>query len=164
MKIRGRACGAIAVVGVLALGATALAVAPAKSHTFKGTASGRVTFATTFTAKDALHFMTSRNGEELTSFTYTDTVCALASTEVMKVGSIKVVSNGKFSIAKHKAPALSDKLKDGGKVVTTTTITGKFVSARKATGTLDYTQAETLNGKPTSHCGPITLSFTASTP
>jgi hypothetical protein len=97
------------------------------------------------------------------SFTYTDNVCGLALSHVVHVGTIKLGAGGKFSVSKRKSARVPDAVKDGGTVVTTTTIgAGKFVSAKKATGTLEYTQNE--KGGPAARCGPIKLKFTATAP
>lgn len=152
----------VAVALSLTIVGSALAARPASSAKFKGSATGSVTFATTFKATDPLGFTASSSGKELLSFTYTDNVCDLASSKEIAVGAVKVAANGTFSVAAFKSAPESDALEDGQKVVTTTTISGRFVSATKATGTLTYTQKE--NNTPASHCGPITLSFTASAP
>lgn len=152
----------VALAVSLTIVGSALAARPAGSAKFKGSATGSVTFATTFKATDPLGFTASSNGQELLSFSYTDNVCDLASSKDVSVGTVKVAANGTFSVAALKSAPESDAVADGKKVVTTTTISGKFVSPTKATGTLSYTQKE--NNTPASHCGPITLNFSASAP
>jgi hypothetical protein len=108
-------------------------------------------------------FTTSSTGSRLLNFTFTDKVCGLASSHVVNVGTIKVGAGGQFSVSKHKSVPVPDAIQDGGKVVTTTTISGgMFVSAKKATGTLEY--SEKVTGAPPSRCGPIKLKFTVSAP
>jgi hypothetical protein len=155
-----RTAVALALLGSLSLTAGALAATPKKGSKFKGTASGTIKFATSFTAKDPLSFTVSGNSKKLTSVAYTDSVCGLAASKLVKLGSIQVNAAGKFSASKVKSAALPDSLEDGGTVVTTTTISGKFTSAKKATGTLEYAQKQ--SGSATASCGPIKLKFTLS--
>lgn len=75
----------------------------------------------------------------------------------MNLGAVKVV-NGKFSASQKSAPE-KDALEDGGMVITTTKLSGGFTSAKKAKGTLEYTQKK--SGGSTGSCGPIKLTFTA---
>jgi hypothetical protein len=165
MRVRRRTAGALAILASLSVAAAALAASPTKGARFKGTAKGRLSFqpGNSFLGKDPLSFTTSSSGSQLLSFTYTDRVCGLALSHVVHVGTIKVGAGGKFSVSKRKSARVPDAVKDGGTVVTTTTIrAGKFVSAKKATGTLEYTQNE--KGGPASRCGPIKLKFTATAP
>ena len=155
-----RTAGVMALTASLSLAATALASNPEKSAKFKGMASGKVEFATSFTAKDPFAFMVSSNSKKLVSVAYTDSVCDLASSKVVKVGTIKVASGGKFSVSKLKSAPESDSLEDGATVVTTTSISGKFTSAKKATGTLEYSQKQ--SGSSSASCGPIKLKFSLS--
>ncbi len=153
MEIHRRTAGAVVLAGLLSVTAAAFAASPDKGAKFKGTASGRVTFATSFIGKDPLTFTVSSNGKKLLNLKYTETICGFSSVPV-KVGTISVAANGKFSVSKRKSP--SETGPTGAKARTTTTITGKFLTSKKAKGTLDYTQKAT-NG----HCGPIKLKFTA---
>jgi hypothetical protein len=157
MQTPRRTVGPLALLAALSLTATALAAGPSKGATFKGTASGQVKFATSFLAKDPLSFATSDTGRELSGFTYTDNVCDLAASKVVKLGTVKVV-NGRFASSQRSAPE-KDTLEDGGVVVTTTKLSGSFTSAKKAKGTLEYTQKK--SGGSTGSCGPIKLTFTA---
>ena len=159
LQTRRRVTQAVALLISLSVTASALAASPAKGAKFNGTATGKVTFATTFTAKDPLGFTASSHAEELSSLTYTDNVCGFASSKIVQVGTVKLAAGGTFSLLGHASAPEGDALKDGRKVVTTTTITGVFVSPTKAQGTLEYTQKE--NGSPSSRCGPIKLKFTA---
>ncbi len=158
MRTHRRTAGAMALLASVSLTATALAASPTKGARFKGTASGRVQFATSFIAKDPLSFAASSDGKALLSFDYTDNVCDLASSKVIKLGTVKLV-NGRFSVSGHKSAPETDALGDGGTVLTTTKLSGRFVSATKATGTLEYTQKK--SGGSTGSCGPIKLAFIA---
>jgi hypothetical protein len=153
MEIHHRTAGAVVLAGLLSVTAAAFAASPDKGAKFTGTASGRVTFATSFIAKDPLSYAVSANGHKVLNFKYTDKVCDFSSGPV-KVGAINVAADGKFSVSKRKSPPETGPT--GSKARTTTTITGKFLTAKKARGTLDYTQKAT-NGR----CGPIKLKFTA---
>jgi hypothetical protein len=160
MPRRHRIAATVGLSAWFSLIAVAFASNPAKSSKFKGTASGSVTFATTFTAKDPLTFKTSRSGMEVLSFAYTDTVCDLAASDHVAVGTIKI-SGGKFSLSGHKSAPVADSLQDGGTVVTTTSVKGTFVSPKSVSGTLEYRQKQ--SGAPGASCGPIKLSFRAAT-
>jgi hypothetical protein len=153
MKTHRRTAGAVVLAGLLSVTAAAFAASPDKGAQFKGTASGRVTFATSFTAKDPLSYAVSTNGKKLLNLKYTDKVCGFSSVPV-KVGTISVSADGKFSVSKRKSAREPEPT--SGTARTTTTITGKFLTAKKAKGTLDYSQKGT-NGR----CGPIKLKFTA---
>jgi hypothetical protein len=142
---------------LVVLVASALAVTPKKSTKFKGTAKGTVTFATTFTGKDPLSFKTSSNAKALDGFTFKDTVCDFSANEQAQVGTVKV-NGAKFSLSNHKTKSGPDSTKDSHTAYWVVSVSGKFTSATKATGSLTYTQKE--NGTA-SHCGPIKMSFTA---
>lgn len=159
MKACRRFAQVAALLASLSVAGGALAATPT-SGGFKGSATGSVTFATTFKATDPLSFTVASAGKELVSFSYSDTVCDLASSKLIQVSLVKVAADGSFSVAALKSAPEGDALEDGHKVVTTTTLSGKFVSPSEATGTLAYTQKE--NNSPSSHCGPIKLAFTAS--
>jgi hypothetical protein len=152
MEIHRRTAGVVVLAGLLSVAAAAFAARPDKGAKFKGTASGRVTFATSFIGKDPLSYTVSANGKKLLNLKYTDRVCDFSSVPV-KVGTISVTAAGKFSVSKRKSPPEPEPT--SGTARTTTTITGRFLTARKAKGTLDYTQKAT-NGR----CGPIRLKFT----
>ena len=149
---------AVAAFALATVTSTALAATPKGGARFSGTASGKVTFATTFPVSDPLTFTVSSKGTTLQGLTYSDNACGLATTKVVKVGTVKLGTGGSFSASSVASAPLPDATKDGKKVVTTTSIKGSFVSATKVTGTLDYTQTEP--GTPT-RCGPIKLKFTA---
>jgi hypothetical protein len=155
---------AVAVIALLAslsfAAATALAASPKKGAHFTGTATGQVKFATSFAAKDPLSFAILSNGKQLSGFAYTDNACGLGASKLIELGTIELGAGGRFSLSKKKSAPEKDATEDGGTVVTTSTLSGRFVSAAKATGTLEYTQ--TQSGASTAHCGPIKLKFTAS--
>lgn len=148
---------AVVVLASLSIASGAFAASPAENTKFAGTATGKVTFATTFTGKDPLTFATSGT-TELKGLAFTDNVCGLPSSKTVTVGTVKLAAGGKFSVVGRASAPLPDATMDGHKVVTTTTISGTFVTPTKAQGTLEYTQTEP--GTPTK-CGPITLKFTA---
>ena len=159
MLAHRRAIATLALLSSLSLAATALAATPQKHAKFKGTASGTVKFATSFTAKDPLSFTVTGNSKQLSSVSYTDSVCDLGASKVVKLGTLKVIG-GKFSVSKLKSAPEGDALEDGGTIVTMTTISGKFTSAKKATGTLEYSQ--NASGSSSASCGPIKLKFSLS--
>lgn len=144
---------------LVVLVASALGVTPKKSTKFKGTAKGKVSFVAgnSFTAKDALSFKTSSNDKALAGFTFKDAVCSFAKSPQAQVGTIKV-TGAKFSVSNHKTKSVPDSTEDGHTAYWVVSVSGKFTSATKATGSLTYTQKE--NGTA-SHCGPIKLTFTA---
>lgn len=158
-----QACRPFAQLAALAVSlsaaSAAFAATPTGNTVFRGSATGSVTFTTSFKATDPLSFTVASGGKELVSFSYSDTVCDLASSKVVQVGVVKLAADGSFAVASVKSAPEGDALEDGHKVVTTTTLSGKFVSPSEATGTLDYSQKE--NNSAASHCGPIKLAFTA---
>jgi hypothetical protein len=156
MRTHRGTAGAVVIL-MLVVAATALAVTPKTGAKFSGTAKGKVTFATSFTAKDPLSFKTSSNGKAIDGFTFKDTVCDFAKSGQAPVGTIKV-SGGKFSASNLKTKQVATST-GGGKAYWIVTVNGKFTSPTKASGKLTYTQKGT---KPAgSSCGPIKLSFTA---
>jgi hypothetical protein len=155
-NIRGIAVGFASLMLVVMV-ATALAVSPKGGAKFTGTAKGKITFATTFTAKDPLSFKTSRSGKAIGAFTFKDTVCDFSKTGMAEVATVKV-SDGKFSITNAKTK-LGPELTGGGhSAYWLVTVSGKFTSATKASGKLTYT-AKVAGTK--SSCGPIKMTFTA---
>lgn len=162
MQTHRRSAALLALLTSLIAPAGAFAANPAKNARFKGTASGTVQFAASFTAKDPLSFKIASGGKDLLSFAYTDNVCGLASSKLVSLPTIKLSPSGTFSLSKRKSAPEPDSLKDGGTILTTTTLSGRFTSAKRATGTLEYTQQG--SGAPASKCGPIKLKFTASAP
>jgi hypothetical protein len=148
-----------AVVGALLLlivmAATALAVVPKKGAKFKGTASGKVTFTNTFTAKDPLSFKVSSSGSALTGFTFKDSVCDLALSPNASVGTIKV-SGGKFSVSNVHTKKVATLSGGSTRAYWIVSVKGKFTSATEASGTLTYTQKATHGS-----CGPFKFAFTA---
>jgi hypothetical protein len=78
---------------------------------------------------------------------------------ILKVGAVSVSSNGSFSIKN----AASSHTVAGQTTVTTTTVKGKFKSAKVAAGTITFTQKFSGAGFPGSSCGPAHLTFTAKT-
>jgi len=156
MRIHRGKAAAVALLLLAVMAATALAVAPKKGAKFKGTASGKVTFTNTFTAKDPLSFKIASSGKEITGFTFKDTVCDFAKSPNAPVGTIKI-KGGKFSLSNARTKQVAT-LTDSGKAYWVLTVKGNFVSATEAGGTLTYTEHETT---PASSCGPFKFAFTA---
>jgi hypothetical protein len=77
---------------------------------------------------------------------------------IVKVGSIALARNGHFSATGAKS---SIKITGAvsGAVVTTTTIVGRFTSARRATGTVSFTQTENFRHEKPVTCGPSSWTF-----
>jgi hypothetical protein len=75
------------------------------------------------------------------------------------VGAVSVSSNGSFSIKN----ATSTSKIASQTTVTTTTVRGKFKSAKIATGTITFTQKFSAPGLTGNACGPTHMSFTAET-
>jgi hypothetical protein len=73
----------------------------------------------------------------------------------IKVGNLSLSKSGHFS----ESGATSTYTAFGEKTVTTTKVTGRFTSARAATGIISFNQQ--ISGKFTSTGGPASLSFTA---
>lgn len=158
MDVARRVAGAAVLAAALAAVAGAATVVPAKHTAFTGVAVGKVILDQTFTARDPVDFSTSRTGTQLLGFTYTDNACDETAVTTFDIGTLRV-SRGAFSLLRHHSAHLPDALEDGGTIVVTTSVTGKFTTARKVTGTLSYSLAYVSGGA--GRCGPITLRFTA---
>lgn len=74
---------------------------------------------------------------------------------VQKVGKV-ALSGRKFSVADVKSTYKGSNYS----TVTTTSVSGKFTTAKKAKGTITFSQAETYSSHHIS-CGPASLTFTA---
>jgi hypothetical protein len=76
------------------------------------------------------------------------------------VGTIAVAANGHFSVAQVKySYTYPGKL--GATFVTTTQLSGRFVTAKRASGTISFTQRYKPKHGPASSCGPGVRTFTA---
>ena len=80
---------------------------------------------------------------------------------IIKVGTIPVSSSGKFSVKNVKWTAAA--AHGGPTKVTFSTISGRFTTAKKATGTIVFTQKEQGQTCSSTHNGGLPLKFTATT-
>jgi hypothetical protein len=156
------ACTALALVGA----GTALAAHPEKSRKFAGTTSGPKLNGFT----PAVTFKTSSNGTRILKFDFQSTGCFgsggrltpgvnyLAKPWNQQVlGTIKVGSNGKFSVEN----AESTYTVQNQKTVTSASVSGKFTNSKTASGTVTYSQTFSQPGSAGSSCGPVKLTFKA---
>ena len=77
------------------------------------------------------------------------------------VGTIKVGSDGKFSVKNAKSTYKVAVQGSTQSTVTTASVSGKFTNRKTATGTITYSQAYSQPGVPGSSCGPVKLTFKA---
>ncbi len=148
---------AAAALLVLALCATALAAHPMAGKTYSGyTSAAKING---FSAP--VSFKVSSNGKELLTFEYGNIGCIAYpvtgnpyanATGLIKVGTIAVSGKGSFSVTNENS-------REGVK----STIVGKFKTAKTITGKIKFTQHETGPGGFNKSCGPIDLTFTATT-
>lgn len=76
---------------------------------------------------------------------------------VYPVGTIKVASNGKFSVKNA-----TFKFRESGSTTTTrTSVTGSFTKSTLASGTISYKQQTVTPGVGSSQCRPPAFRFTA---
>lgn len=177
MKLHRRLGGvALAVLAILLLAAVALAATPKKGAKFKGTigtASSSYGSAPYKYGKylSPVSFEVSKSGKRVSGFRYGYLSCSGGSGgpvtsnpytgayATKKVGVASIAPGGTFAVSGSKAV-----YKTTGSYATTYTTTsavsGKFTSAKKATGTITLTQATLYNGK-TTNCGPVTLTWSA---
>lgn len=106
---------------------------------------------------------------KLTKFTYQSAGCAGAAglphgvnflgrpQNVYPVGSIKLGSNGKFSVKN----ATFRFHQSGNTIITKTTVTGSFSKPNQASGTISYKQQTVIPNVGTSKCDPPAFRFTA---
>jgi hypothetical protein len=148
----------------LALAATALAAHPKAGRKYVGTTSQ----AKVNGFHAPVSFTVSTNGTQLKHFKYGSLGCQGAGgfrpgvspytgANLAPVRPLTVTAKGTFSIANSKH---STKTKAGVPTTTTTitSVTGKFVSAKSASGKITFSQKYV---QPKSHftCGPVTLKF-----
>ena len=146
----------------LALAVGALAALPTAGKTYTG-----FTSVTWHGFRTPVSFKVSSNGKQLLGFTYANGDCqGMVGTGnpfinnpymTAKVGTIPVSATGTFSVANVRWTS-SNKSQTK---ITTSTVNGRFTTAKTATGTIHFTQ-KTSSG-PTGTCGGK-LSFTAKTP
>jgi hypothetical protein len=152
---------------VLTLSVAALAANPKAGKKYAG-----------FTAEPKIEgfgapvsFKVSANGAKLLNFQYGSLGCFGAGgfrpgvnpfTQfggIKRLGTVTVSKNGHFSITNAKSTYNSAKFKFS--IVTTSQVTGQFVTSKRATGTIRFTQAD-HQGSKTTNCGPASIAFTAS--
>lgn len=149
----------------LVLAATALAVTP-KSGTYRGLTSGPVVLG----FAPPVSFTLPASGRSLTRFRYSTFGCSnlggqsettgdayLMPAAVKSIGKVPLSSNGKFSVQNVKSTYRS-----GGQTTTTiTSISGKFTSKDRASGTITFSQRFHVPGHALPSCGPTSVTFTA---
>jgi hypothetical protein len=160
----------------VAVTATALAASPKKSAKFKGTLSYHGTQITVGNFSAPVSFKVSSSGKKVLSFKYGDLGCfgygGLGTKNpftlpgvTKRFGAMSVSSSGRFSApatkSTHKASGGTGKNKFTTAITTTSSLTGRFASAKKATGTITFSQSDVTNGGKPSTCGPVTLAFSA---
>ncbi|HLJ02391.1 MAG TPA: hypothetical protein VKT31_03075 [Solirubrobacteraceae bacterium] len=171
IRVRTRA-GAVLAAGAVALAAagTAVAAHPESGKKFSGTTSGPEMNG----FKPAVTFKTASNGARILKFVFQSGGCFgsggptqpgvnyLAKPwNVHLVGTIKVGSDGKFSVKNAKSTYKVAVQGSTQSTVTTASVSGKFTNRKTATGTITYSQAYSQPGVPGSSCGPVKLTFKA---
>ena len=154
-------------IAVSAASALAAHVKPKPGGKFSGTTSAQVNV-----YGAPVSFTVATDGKKLTAFRYDTFGCfgaggfgkgnpyKNAPGTVERIGTITVSSNATFSSSSVKTTYTS---KQGYKTVTTSKVAGRFTSSTSATGTITYSQTLARHGKPVNggHCGPVTVTFTA---
>lgn len=154
----------VAIVAIAGMSSVATALA---AHPHAGARFSGFTSASPINGfKAPVTFTVASNGSTLQSFKYSSFGCFGAGgfrpgidyytqpNNITKVGTVKLSKSGSFSIsgAVFSYSAFGDTTK------TTSKVTGRFTSAKTATGTISFSQQ--ISGKFTSSCGPGVLSFT----
>ena len=144
---RGKSVAALTAVALPLIGAAAaLAANPQPGKRYAGIETN-VSKIEGFSAP--VRFSVAANGVRLQGFTYGTIGCFGAGgfrpgvnpytkSSLIRVGAIPVASNGSFSISNVKSSYHSSKY--GYTYTTTSTVKGKFVSRKKATGTITFSQ------------------------
>lgn len=160
---------ALAAALSLLLAVSALAAHPKAGKTYRGVTS----VAPWNGFKAPVSFKVSGDGKRLLGFVWYGFGCLGAGGPgnpytgtgytYHRIGTIKVSASGKFSVKNakwtFKAPP-----SQGGPLVTTSTIDGQFKTAKKATGTIRFTQTQQGHTcRSSDHHNPTTT-FTATTP
>ena len=151
----------------LIVAAAALAAHPKAGSKYSGFSSA----AKVNSFRAPVSFKVSSGGTRLLVFKYGDVGCIPGGTitgnpynsasGVIKVGTIAVSGTGSFSVKKAKSTYVNSTA--GTTDVTKSTVTGKFKTAKTATGTITFTQHMTGPGGFAKSCGPIHLTFKATT-
>jgi hypothetical protein len=160
--------GALALALSLLLAVSALAAHPKAGKKYSGFISGFVDHG----FKQPVSFKVSSDGKRLLSFQWAGFGCFggggppgvdpfIDPFNIHKVATIKVSSSGSFSVKNAKWTATGNALQ--GTMVTFSTISGRFTTANKATGTITFTQKQQgQTCSSTSHGNPP-LKFTVTT-
>jgi hypothetical protein len=118
-----------------------------------------------------ISFRVSADGTKLLNFTYTSLGCFGAGGfkpgvspfkgpyAIHKLGTLKVAKNGHFSV--KNANSTYTFPKHTSTIITSTTITGQFKTAGKATGTISFTQKSIIPHSKPGTCGPAGFTFSA---
>jgi hypothetical protein len=154
----------IAAVLASAPAATALASVP-KGGAYSGFTSGPVILG----FAPPVSFTLPSHGKDLTRFRYSTFGCDsfggqsdqsgdeyLASSAVKSIGKVSLSSSGAFSVNNVKSTYQSG----GQKTLTTTSISGRFTSTTKASGTITFSQTFKVRGHSVPGCGPASVTFT----
>lgn len=164
----GTRAGVVLASGAVALvvAGTAIAAHPKPGKTFSGTTSAKALNG----FKPAVTFKTASSGTRILKFAFQSTGCFgsggalqpgvnyLAKPwNVHVLGTIKVSSDGKFSVKNAK----SRYGVQNQTTLTTASVSGKFTNAKTATGTITYSQSFSQPGVTGSNCGPVKLTFKA---
>jgi hypothetical protein len=173
---------ALAVLIIVAVAASALAALPRKGAKYSGTlikyAAGKFTGPIIWGKFHApVSFTVSSSGTKLLSFKYGYTGCfgfggVPTTTDIYThygdlhtVGTVAVAAKGSFKVtgakSTHKASGGTGKNKFTTDLTTTSSLTGKFTTAKNATGTITFTQQDIYNGHKPTTCGPVSLTFSA---
>lgn len=166
----------MAVLIMVAVAATALAASPKKGAKFKGTLAYSGTQVKVGKFSAPVSFKVSSSGKKVLGFKYGDLGCfgygGLGTKNPFTLpgvtkhfGAIAVSSSGRFSASAtkstHKSSGGTGKNKYNDSVTTTSSLTGRFTGAKKATGTITFSQTDIYNGHKPATCGPVTLTFSA---
>ncbi|MEA2198257.1 MAG: hypothetical protein QOJ25_2308 [Solirubrobacteraceae bacterium] len=170
-----------AAVALLIMAAVAVAAAPRKGAKFKGTLltykSGKFSGPVVSGKFHApVSFKVSSTGTRVLVFKYGYTGCFGSGGfgthnpytfpgEIKTFGPISVSATGSFSAPATKVSHTTTGTNAGTKFTstlsTTSSLTGRFTSATKASGTITFTQKSIYNGGKPGTCGPVSLTFSA---
>lgn len=164
----GRRTALLAGALTLLLAATALAAKPKAGKRYSGFTSAPKILG--FGAP--VTFKVSATATKLTGFSYGSFGCFGAggfqpghnpykgADATEHVGAITVAKNGKFSV-KNATSKFTFAGSAGASIVTTSQVSGRFVTAKSATGTITLRQTDIPKHGPRFSCGPGTVTFTA---
>jgi hypothetical protein len=153
----------------IALSATALAAQPKAGKRYSGFTSQPKFMG--FSAP--VTFKVSATGAKLAGFTYGSFGCFGAGgfkpgvnpytgAFLIPVGTVPVSSSGKFSVKNAKSRHTFTG-KFGETILTTAQVSGRFATARTATGTISFTQTGIPKHGKSISCGPVKLTFRVKT-